>query len=113
MSQSNVVLITRETAGFVYPYDKSYDRISTRAPKPLQVIEKTIYNSTTTVDPMMEQLSDSNAATVFVTDSILSMLMCANRSVYPWDIIIVREGDKLYFDKRLNSAFGIQLLGSS
>lgn len=26
--------------------------------------------------------------------------MCSSRSVYPWDIVIVREGDKVYFDKR-------------
>lgn len=96
----------RETCGFVYPYDKSYDRISPRTPKPLQVIERAIYNPTTTDDPVMEQLSESNAATVFATDSILSMMMCANRSVYPWDIVVVREGDKVYFDKRGSSAFG-------
>lgn len=96
-----------ETAGFVYPYDKSYDRISPRTPKPLQVIERAIYNPTTTDDPMMEQLSENNAATVFATDSILSMMMCATRSVYPWDIVVVRDGDKVYFDKRPNSAFGI------
>jgi translation initiation factor 3 subunit D len=33
-------------------------------------------------------------------------MMCANRSVYPWDIVVVRDGDKVYFDKRPNSAFG-------
>lgn len=103
---------SRETAGFVYPYDKTYDRLSPRTPKPLQVIERAIYNPTTTDDPMMEQLSESNAATVFATDSILSMMMCANRSVYPWDIVVVREGDKVYFDKRPNSAFGTQYRGS-
>jgi translation initiation factor 3 subunit D len=103
---------SRETAGFVYPYDKTYDRLSPRTPKPLQVIERAIYNPTTTDDPMMEQLSESNAATVFATDSILSMMMCANRSVYPWDIVVVREGDKVYFDKRPNSAFGTPYRGS-
>ena len=102
---------SRETAGFVYPYDKTYDRLSPRTPKPLQVIERAIYNPTTTDDPMMEQLSESNAATVFATDSILSMMMCANRSVYPWDIVVVRDGDKVYFDKRPNSAFGMQCRG--
>lgn len=89
----------------MYQYDKTFDRLSPRTSKPLQVIEKAIYNPTTTDDPMMEQLSEANAATVFATDSILSMMMCANRSVYPWDIVVVRDGDKLYFDKRPNSAF--------
>jgi len=32
--------------------------------------------------------------------------MCAPRSVYSWDIIIIREGDKLFFDKRDGGLFG-------
>jgi len=103
MNTSN--LFYRETAGFVYQYDKTFDRLSPRNSKPLQVIDRAIYIPTTTDDPMMEQLSERNAATVFATDSILSMIMCANRSVYPWDIVVVRDGDKLYFDKREKSAF--------
>ncbi len=31
--------------------------------------------------------------------------MCAPRSVYPWDIVIVREGDTLFFDKRDGGPF--------
>jgi len=26
--------------------------------------------------------------------------MCSTRSVYPWDIVVVKEGDRVYFDKR-------------
>ena len=32
------------------------------------------------------------------------MLMCSTRSVSPWDIVIVRQGDKLFLDKRDNAA---------
>ena len=42
---------------------------------------------------------------MYTTDVILSVLMCAPRSVYPWDIVIVREGDKLYLDKRDGGPF--------
>jgi translation initiation factor 3 subunit D len=42
---------------------------------------------------------------VYTTDVILSGLMCAPRSVYPWDIVIVREGNKLFFDKRDGGPF--------
>lgn len=52
------------------------------------------------------QLASENVATVYATDNILSLLMCAPRSVYPWDIVIVREGDKLFFDKRDGGPFG-------
>jgi translation initiation factor 3 subunit D len=31
--------------------------------------------------------------------------MCAPRSVYPWDIVILREGSNLYFDKRDGGPF--------
>lgn len=31
--------------------------------------------------------------------------MCAPRSVYPWDIVIVREGNHLFFDKRDGGPF--------
>lgn len=31
--------------------------------------------------------------------------MCAPRSVYPWDIVIVREGSNLFFDKRDGGPF--------
>jgi len=44
-------------------------------------------------------------AKVYTTDVILSVLMCAPRSVYPWDIVIVREGDSLFLDKRDGGPF--------
>lgn len=31
--------------------------------------------------------------------------MCAPRSIYPWDIVILREGNKLFFDKRDGGPF--------
>ena len=34
------------------------------------------------------------------------MLMCTTRTVYPWDIVLTREGDKLYMDKREGGPFG-------
>lgn len=37
---------------------------------------------------------------MFATDSILSTIMCAPRSVYSWDIVVQRVGNKLFFDKR-------------
>lgn len=43
---------------------------------------------------------------MFATDAILSLLMCAPRSVNSWDIVMVREGEKLFLDKREGSAHG-------
>lgn len=33
--------------------------------------------------------------------------MCAPRSVYPWDIIINRVENKLFFDKRDTGVYGM------
>ncbi|THV08139.1 translation initiation factor eIF-3 subunit D [Dendrothele bispora CBS 962.96] len=89
-----------DTYGRLFAYDKTYDRVTTKTERPLQVVDRMKYNLTTSEDPVIQQLAAKNTATVYATDIILSVLMCAPRSVYPWDIIIVREGNNLYFDKR-------------
>jgi hypothetical protein len=38
---------------------------------------------------------------IYAMDVILSVLMCAPRSVYPWDIVIVHQGDRVIFDKKM------------
>lgn len=43
---------------------------------------------------------------VFATDAILATLMTCARSKYSWDIVVYREGDYLFFDKRDTSQFG-------
>ena len=43
---------------------------------------------------------------VFATDTILATLMTCARSKYSWDIVVYREGDYLFFDKRDTSQFG-------
>ena len=52
------------------------------------------------------QLISQDSAHVFATDSILAMLMCAPRSVFGWDIIVIRDGDKVILDKRDGGSSG-------
>lgn len=68
------------------------------------MLDRAAYNVTTSSDPVIQELAEKNEATIFATDSVLSMLMCAPRSVYPWDIVIVKQGNKVYLDKRDNAA---------
>ena len=72
----------------------------------MQIIDRVRYNPTTSDDPVIQELAAKDRGTIFITDNILAVLMCAPRSVYPWDIIITREGDKVYFDKREGGPFG-------
>ncbi|XP_052182472.1 eukaryotic translation initiation factor 3 subunit D-like [Diospyros lotus] len=82
-------------------YDRSYDRITPKNARPLERFKnRNFFKVTTSDDPVIRRLANEDKATVFATDSILSTLMCAPRSVYSWDIVIQRVGNKLFFDKR-------------
>lgn len=54
--------------------------------------------------PLRRRLAEAREANVFMTDDVLSALMCAPRSTYPWDLVVTRSGDTLIFDKRTNSS---------
>ncbi|KAI1374153.1 eukaryotic translation initiation factor 3 subunit D [Hypoxylon crocopeplum] len=94
-----------DSYGFLYYYDRSYDKQPVKTTeRKLIPLDRAAYNVTTTSDPVIQELADKDEATIFATDSILSMLMCSTRSVYPWDIVIVRQGNKIFLDKRDNAA---------
>ncbi|GER31628.1 eukaryotic translation initiation factor 3subunit D [Striga asiatica] len=82
-------------------YDRSYDRITPKNCRPLERFKsRNFFRVTTSDDPVIRRLAKEDKATVFATDSILSTLMCAPRSVYSWDIVVERVGNKLFLDKR-------------
>lgn len=88
--------------GSVETYDSQYDRVTPKTERPMKkAAADRNFNTcagTTTDDPLIRELRHKGQ--VFATDSILSTLMCASRSVNPWDIIVRRIGDKLFFDRR-------------
>ncbi|CAH8606341.1 unnamed protein product [Heterobilharzia americana] len=86
-------------------YDKSYDRVSTRNERPLIRVNRVLHTVTTSRDPVICRLAGGNVAKVFFTDTIASMIMCCTRSVYPWDIIVQRIQNILFFDKREDAEF--------
>lgn len=97
-----------DSYGFLYYYDRSYDKQPVKTvERKLNVVDRVVFNTTTSVDPVIQELAEKDEGTIFATDSILSMLMCAPRSVYPWDLIMIREGNKVYLDKRDNSSLDI------
>jgi translation initiation factor 3 subunit D len=94
-----------ETYGLLYHYDKANEKAagSKTAERRLAVQDRLFFNPTASEDPVIQELAQKDEASIFATDSVLSMLMCAPRSVYPWDIVIVREGNKIFLDKREGS----------
>jgi len=74
----------------------------------LKPVDKTFFKVTTADDPIMKKLAleaKSEGNVIFGTDAIISLLMCAPRSQYSWDIVVRRVGSKLFFDKRDKSQF--------
>lgn len=79
------------------------------------------YNITTSEDPIITSIASTDSAqapapveegetpktisNIYITDSILSVLMCSTRSVYPWDIIITKKDKSIFFDKRDGGSF--------
>lgn len=94
-----------ETYGLLRYYDRANEKAAgvKTAERRLAVQDRLFFNPTASEDPVIQDLAQKDEATVFATDSVLSMLMCAPRSVYPWDIVIVREGNKIFLDKREGS----------
>ncbi|KAI9838639.1 MAG: hypothetical protein M1819_004953 [Sarea resinae] len=95
-----------DSYGFLYYYDRTYDKQpgAKTSEKKLNVLDRAAYNVTTSSDPIIQELAEKDEATIFATDNILSMLMCAPRSVYSWDLVILRQGNKVYIDKRDGSS---------
>ncbi|KAK5986420.1 putative choline dehydrogenase, partial [Trichostrongylus colubriformis] len=109
--------IGKHLYGTLHFYDKAIDRVSVRNPITLQRCGGNFYNVTTTEDPVIEELAQQGIGNVFATDIIIATLMTAPRSasygifimfsddffpftVYSWDIVAHRVGDKLFLDKR-------------
>jgi len=95
-----------DSYGFLCYYDRSYDKQpgAPTSQRKLNVLERAAYNVTTSSDPIIQELADKDEATIFATDNILSMLMCATKSVYSWDLVITRRGNKVFIDKRDGSS---------
>jgi translation initiation factor 3 subunit D len=95
-----------DSYGFLYYYDRAYDKQpgAKTSERKLNVLERAAYNVTTSSDPIIQELADKDEGTIFATDNILSMLMCAPRSVYSWDLVITKHNDKVFIDKREGSS---------
>lgn len=92
-------------AGSLEKYNIALNRVTPRAPMTLQRIpdNKLFITATTSEDPVMEQQIQQNVGTVYATDSILSILMAAGKTVHGFDIIVRKKGNSIVLDKRPDS----------
>jgi len=97
-------------AGQLEYYDKTYDRIGAKQEVNLKRYTKRAFHQvSTSADPVLQRLAKNagEGVSIFATDQILSALMCSPRSVYSWDILVTRDGNKLFLDKRDRSKFDL------
>lgn len=95
--------------GSLEHYDRTYDRLNTKTSintSRLKRINRVYHKVTTMDDPVIRSLARTEG-NVFATDSIISTLMCCSRSVYPWDIVVSKVGNKIFMDKRDGSNFDL------
>lgn len=99
--------------GAVAFYDKAYDRITARTEKPLERTQRVFRSVTASDDPVLRRLASEGAGRVFATDGVLSALMCARSSVYGWDVVFTRQGDRLFIDKRDGGPLDLLTVGET
>lgn len=118
---------TLKQYGRLAEYNRTYDRTATtRTPQPLKPVDRTKFQLTTSEDEVLHKIAEdapifpppnddlpASAGSgvmataegpkphrIFITDTILALLMCLPRSVYPWDLTMTVEDGNVYFDKR-------------
>jgi translation initiation factor 3 subunit D len=94
-------------------YDRTVDRVTPKNLLPLAKTQCVFRSVTASEDPVLQSIASESKARVFITDSVLTALMCAPRSVYSWDIVISRKGNQLWFDKRPDSVLDQQTVNES
>ncbi|KFK28693.1 hypothetical protein AALP_AA7G034100 [Arabis alpina] len=88
--------------GSLAQYNRVYDRVTVNKERKLERFENKNFVKVTSTsdDTVIRSFAKEDKTTVFATDSVLATLMCATRSVYSWDIVVQRVGNKLFLDKR-------------
>lgn len=93
-------------------FDKSYQNVNCKNEKPLQRINRVFQVVSTTDDPVIRALAmkktipgmvegaDVSQVKVYTTDTIISTLMCATRSVISWDVVVQKIDGIIFLDRR-------------
>jgi len=89
-------------AGNMPTYAKTFDRLTAKTEKTMKRFEDlNFFNVTTSDDPILPDLLQTDeTVSVIATDHVLATLVAAARSVYSWDVVVSKIGNKLIFDKR-------------
>jgi hypothetical protein len=51
-----LIIRDRDSYGRLFAYEKSYDRVTTKTERPLQLVDRIKYNTTTSDDPVIQKV---------------------------------------------------------
>ncbi|KAJ3407782.1 hypothetical protein CcCBS67573_g04551 [Chytriomyces confervae] len=92
-------------------YDKSYDRINTKTEKrmiPNAATSHTFANPTAGADSILQTYArETEGRVVIASADVIAAIMCCNKSVYGWDLVITKTGDRVVIDKRDGGYFDL------
>jgi len=64
-----------DSYGRIFAYEKTYDRITTKTEKPLQPLDRIKYNTTTSDDPVIQQVNISGVFVLSTSQTIWDSLL--------------------------------------
>jgi len=97
---------TLVSIGSLPAYDRAADRLVPKMPAKLKApTAAAIFGASLRVwdDVIMNKLAAADEGDVFVSDLVLTVMMTAPRSIYPWDIVVKKVDGKLFIDRRSGS----------
>ncbi|KAJ3143111.1 hypothetical protein HK100_010694 [Physocladia obscura] len=98
-------------------YDKAFDRITTKTEKrllPNAAANTTIVNPTASADSILTAYADEAEGRVVIASvDVIAAIMCCAKSVYSWDVVITKTGDRIVLDKREGGHFDLQTVNEN
>ncbi|KAJ2788207.1 hypothetical protein GGI15_000012 [Coemansia interrupta] len=88
------------TYGSPGQWDNALDRLTARMEKPLTAPANPRFNVTASDDPVLADAARDPRVRVLATDSVLAALMAAMASNSAWDVVVNRQGNQMFLDKR-------------
>jgi len=101
------MIMHRLKAGTIAQYNEKFDYVNPRQPIPLKMDENVgLYNWVTTIENSFVDIITANKdLNVFASDAVITTLMTAPLSVYPWDISVEKRDGKTILEYNENKLF--------
>lgn len=102
------------SCGAISTYDRSFDKFKAKAEKPFAgSVESVPVPVSASDDAFLQECAARKEATIFTTDAVAGLLMACQRAVQPWDILVRRRGQAVFFDVRPGSRIHLVNVGET